>query len=143
MQAVWRQSIFPYLHKQVKYYSHSLQVGDSVTVVKKITEEDVLKFSQVSGDTNPIHFNQGNAIVHGALLNGLVSGVIGTKLPGPGTLVISQNLNFPNKCYCNESIVINVKLVEFRKIIKVKFECKTEDENIVVLYGDAKLMLSK
>ncbi|KAF5302709.1 hypothetical protein FQR65_LT08451 [Abscondita terminalis] len=146
VQPVWKRLISPYLCDHVKKFSKQvLQVGDTVVVRKKITEEDVNNFSKLSGDNNPIHFKSKEeyGVVHGALLNGLVSGVIGTKLPGPGTLVLSQTLHFPNKCFCNENIAITVKLIEFRKIIKVEFECKNEDTNKVVLYGDAKLKLSR
>jgi len=117
--------------------------GESCTISKVITEEDVENFARISGDTNPVHFQHGSqkAIVHGALLNGLVSGVIGTKLPGPGTLVVAQNLNFPNKCFVDESVKITVKLIENRKIIKVEFVCEVEERKKVVLYGDAKLVV--
>ncbi|KAF2898310.1 hypothetical protein ILUMI_07863, partial [Ignelater luminosus] len=119
--------------------------GDTCTIVKKITDEDIQNFCKISGDTNPIHIknDSGNAVVHGAFLNGLVSGVIGTKLPGPGTLVVSQNLNFPNKCFSGESVRITVNLIENRKIIKVEFACEVEERKKVVLYGDARLVLNK
>ncbi|KMQ93633.1 armadillo repeat-containing protein 7 [Lasius niger] len=56
------------------------------------------------GDYNPIHTESARNIAHGALLNGLVSGLIGTKLPGAGTIVIKQNLTFPNPCYAGDSV---------------------------------------
>ncbi|KAI4466119.1 armadillo repeat-containing protein 7 [Holotrichia oblita] len=117
-------------------------VGDSITIKRKITEDDLKRFAELSGDMNPVHFssNSNKAIVHGAFLNSLVSGVIGTKLPGPGTLVISQNLNFPNKCFVDETIRVNVELVELRKLIKVKFICEIEEGDKVVMHGDAKLL---
>jgi len=124
----------------------ALKVGDSCTITKQISNKDIENFAKISGDTNPVHFqsdSQQRAVVHGAFLNGLVSGVIGTKLPGPGTLVISQNLNFPNKCFGGESVKITVKLVENRKIIKVDFVCEVEEQKKVVLHGDARLVVSK
>ena len=128
----------------LRYFSNfhgNLKIGDNVSVVRKVTKEDVMEFAKLSSDTNPIHFSDEKAVVHGAFLNGLVSGVIGTRLPGPGTLVITQTLNFPNKCFTGDTVTINVELVDVRKIIKVKFTCKTDDS--VVLYGDAKLVLNK
>lgn len=121
------------------------KVGDEVTVKRKITTEDLQSFAQLSGDTNPIHLTaeQERPIVHGAFLNGLVSAVIGTRLPGPGTLVVSQNLNFPNKCYANEEVAVTVQLVEDRKIMKVKFYCEVAEEKKIVLHGDAKLVPNK
>ncbi|KAK9731861.1 MaoC like domain [Popillia japonica] len=120
----------------------NLKVGDCISIQRKITEDDLKRFAELSGDMNPVHFssNSNEAIVHGAFLNSLVSGVIGTKLPGPGTLVVSQNLNFPNKCFVNETIQVRVELVELRKLIKVKFVCEIERGNKVVMHGDAKLV---
>lgn len=119
--------------------------GDKVTVQRKITNEDVEAFARLSGDTNHIHFKNDHekAIVHGAFLNGIVSAVIGTKLPGSGTLVVSQNLNFPNKCYVDEEVSVTVELLENRKIIKVKFICETVSDKKIVLHGDAKLLINK
>ncbi|KAF5273463.1 hypothetical protein FQA39_LY07480 [Lamprigera yunnana] len=144
MKPIWKHLIFPYqLKRRICFNYKQLKLGDLVVVSKKISESDVINFSKISGDTNPIHSSlQGAAIVHGAYLNGLVSGIIGTQLPGPGTIVVSQNLNFPNKCFVNETVSITVTITELRKIIKVKFECKTEDNNKMVLFGDARLMLS-
>lgn len=123
-------------------FPRSFKIGDCATVIKTITEKDLVEFGRLSGDINPIHFpsDKSKAVVHGAFLNSLVSGVIGTKLPGPGTVVVSQNLNFPNKCFINDVITIKVELVELRKLIKVKFTCDVEQEKKVVMYGDAKLL---
>lgn len=117
--------------------------GDEVSVSKTITHEDVDSFSKLSGDTNPIHLKNKEAVVHGAFLNSLVSGVIGTRLPGPGALVVEETLHFPNKCYVGETVNIKVKLVDNRKIIKVQFNCDVSDKNKTVLHGNAKLIMSK
>lgn len=117
------------------------KVGDVATMKRKIQGEDVEKFITLSGDSNPVH-SQEKAVVHGAFLNSLVSAVIGTQLPGPGTLVVAQNLNFPNKCFVDEEVTVVVELVEDRKILKVKFKCVVEKESKVVLHGDAKLVKS-
>lgn len=119
--------------------------GDEITVSKTITEEAVYDFSILSGDTNPVHSrdNQGLAIVHGAFLNSIVSSVIGTKLPGSGALVVQQTLNFPNKCFVGETVDVTVRLVENRKILKIDFSCDVKEKNKTVLYGSAKVVMSK
>lgn len=123
----------------------TLTVGQEVVITRTITKEDIDRFSELSGDKNPIHSNdyQEKALVHGAFLNSLVSAVIGMKLPGPGTLVVQQTLNFPNKCYVGDTVRVKVKLVEDRKIIKVEFSCDVKDTNATVLFGTAKLVLPK
>lgn len=121
------------------------KIGDKVTVARKITKEDVEDFRRISGDTNPIHSTESmeKAVVHGAFLNSIVSSVIGTKLPGPGAMVVQEILHFPNKCFVGETVEVTVHLVEDRKIIKVDFSCATENENKTVLHGSAKLLMAK
>lgn len=129
----------------------SFKVGDVATLRKRITAEDIKKFAELSGDTNPLHLDQKfinnettfeNFLVHGAHLNSLVSSLIGTVLPGPGTVVVRQELHFPSPCYAGETVEITVKLTNLRKISKVEFCCTTEKEK-VVLKGNAQLMLAQ
>lgn len=123
---------------------NSLKVGDAISKTKKITKSDIDQFSIISGDNNVIHSTtNAKTVVHGAFLNALVSGIIGTELPGHGSLVLKQTLNYPNKCYCDETVKITVEVVKMRKIMEVKYDCIVEEENKVVLYGDAKLMFNK
>jgi 3-hydroxybutyryl-CoA dehydratase len=83
-------------------YFEDLSVGQSASFGKTITEADILMFAAVSGDTNPVHINAEYAaqsmfkerIAHGMLSAGLVSTVLGTRLPGPGTIYLSQSLKF-------------------------------------------------
>ena len=120
--------------------------GDKVSEIKCVTQEDVNIFSRLTGDHNPIHKTPDRAsdcpaIVHGALLNGLISGVIGTKLPGPGTMVVSQILHFPNPCYAGEQVVVTVEITSVRKLIACKFSCTVNRKNkVTVLHGEAKLI---
>jgi len=84
------------------YYFEDLKVGMQAVVSRTITETDLRNFSGVSGDTNPMHLNEeyaartpfGGCIVHGMLTASLISAVIGTKLPGPGCIYLSQTLKF-------------------------------------------------
>jgi len=84
------------------YYFEDLKVGMQATVSRTITETDLRNYSGVSGDTNPMHLNEEFAkqtpfhgtIVHGMLTASLISAVVGTKLPGPGVIYMSQTLKF-------------------------------------------------
>ena len=83
-------------------FFEDLSVGQSASMGKTITEADILMFAAVSGDTNPVHLNAEYAagtmfkqrIAHGMLSAGLISAVLGTQLPGPGTIYLAQNLKF-------------------------------------------------
>lgn len=106
-----------------------------------ITQQDCEKFSEITGDHNPIHkFTQNNQkpIVHGAFLNSIVAGIIGTTIPGPGTIVVSQNFEFPSKCFVDEPVKIRVELLDVRKIIKVSYEV-TQGSSIV-FRGEAEVI---
>jgi 3-hydroxybutyryl-CoA dehydratase len=79
-----------------------LRVGQSASLAKTITEADILLFAAVSMDTNPVHLDVETArqsmfkerIAHGMLSAGLISAVLGTRLPGPGTVYLGQTLRF-------------------------------------------------
>ena len=84
------------------YYFEDLSVGMTATYSKTITDADVIMFTGVSGDTNPLHLCEEFAgqsmfegrIAHGMLTASFFSTVIGTKLPGPGSIYMGQNLRF-------------------------------------------------
>lgn len=117
----------------------TLKAGNEISVIKTVTKDDILNFAKLTGDYNPIHFEISNHLVHGALLNGLVSGILGTKIPGPGTIVVEQNFKFPAPCYAGDIIEIKVQIVSIRKIMKCEYICIANGEKIV-LKGNAKLI---
>ena len=83
-------------------YFEDLSVGMSETLRKTIYSSDVVGFAEVTGDRNPIHLSEhfaaqtpfGTLIAHGLYTASLISAVLGTRLPGPGAIYISQTLNF-------------------------------------------------
>lgn len=120
-----------------------LRVGDKAHLERLITKEDIQQFGNLSGDWNPIHFEKDGkrSIVHGALLNGFVSAALGTKLPGPGTILVEQYLRYPNPCYEGDRIQITIEIVSVKRIVECKFVCAVEDR--VVLRGLAKVILPR
>ncbi len=83
-------------------FFEDLAVGQKASFGKTITEADIVLFAAVTGDTNPMHLNAeyakttvfGERIAHGMLAAGLLTKVMGTQLPGPGTIYMSQSLRF-------------------------------------------------
>jgi 3-hydroxybutyryl-CoA dehydratase len=120
-----------------------LKVGDKGEITKIITEEDVKKFIEICGDVNPIHVDDEftgktplkTRIVHGILTSSLISTVVGTKIPGPGSVWLDQNLKFLKPVRINDTITaiseIMVKVDDRRQVI-VRTTCKNQNEEIVI-----------
>ena len=117
----------------------NIKPGSRVSILRVITKEDILAFAQLTNDYNPIHVSSQKNIAHGAFLNGLLSGILGTKLPGPGTLVVDQVLRFPKPCFVGDTVELSVEIVSVKKIIKCKYKCVANTDR-VVLEGEAKLI---
>jgi 3-hydroxybutyryl-CoA dehydratase len=94
----------------------ALEIGQKATFGKRITEHDVQAFAEISGDKNPLHVDAayagqsrfGARIAHGALVFGLISAALGTELPGPGTIYLSQTVKFVKPVYFDDTIVATV-----------------------------------
>lgn len=137
--SVKKYCTIPEVETNQKNLVTNLKPGSRVSILRMITKEDVLAFAQLTNDYNPIHVNSEKNIAHGAFLNGLLSGILGTKLPGPGTLVVEQILRFPKPCFVGDTVELSVEIVSVRKIIKCKYKC-IANTNRVVLEGEAKLI---
>jgi acyl dehydratase len=95
-----------------------VRVGQAASVVRVFHQEDFERFAALSGDDNPIHVDPafsartrfGRPVAHGMLLYGAVLGVLGTRLPGPGTVPLSQDLIFPSPTYAGEEVTVRVAL---------------------------------
>lgn len=130
-----------------------LKIGDNAYFQKTITETDVYLYAGVTGDLNPAHINEEYAkdtffksrIAHGMLTAGLVSAVLGMKLPGPGTIYLGQELKFTAPVRINDTIKAEVEVAEIiteKNRIKLRTTC-TNQNGEVVLDGVATVMPPK
>jgi 3-hydroxybutyryl-CoA dehydratase len=131
-------------------YLDDLKVGDSASFSKTVTEADIVLFSGVSGDTNPVHIDQEFAattmfkgrIAHGMLSAGFISTVLGTKLPGPGAIYLSQSLKFKAPVRPGDTVRATATITEIvpeRKRVTLLTVCKVGDA--VVIDGEAVVMV--
>ena len=127
-----------------------LEIGMSECLGKTITEADILNFAGVSLDVNPLHLNEEYAkktmfkgrIAHGIIGAGLISAVIGTKLPGEGTIYLSQNSQFIAPVKIGDTITAKVEIVELnqeKKKVGLKTTC-TNQNGVLVIDGEAKVL---
>lgn len=99
-------------------YFEDLAIGQTASFGKTISEADILMFAAVSGDTNPVHINAEAAaasmfkerIAHGMLSAGLISAVLGTRLPGEGTIYLAQNLKFRAPVKIGDTVTATVEV---------------------------------
>lgn len=130
-----------------------ISVGDTAYFQKTITENDVFLYSGISGDNNPAHINEVFAsknifkgrVVHGLLTASLISAALGTQLPGPGTIYLSQDCKFILPVKFNDTIKATVEVIEKneeRNRIKLSTICTNQNDEIV-LTGTAIVMPPK
>src|SRR5882757_3527626 len=102
------------------YALEQLSVGMCATYARTVTETDLVLFAGISGDSNPIHMNALYAqktrfkgrIVHGMLSAGYLSALLGSKLPGPGTIYLQQNLNFRHPVRIGDTVEAEITITD-------------------------------
>jgi len=128
----------------------SLEVGMTAAIARTVTEADILSFAGVSGDTNPVHLDAEFAeasmfkgrIAHGMLSAAYISAVFGTKLPGPGSIYMSQTLKFKAPVLIGDTVVARVTLREINtEKRRVSFDTVCTVKGKPVLEGQAELMV--
>src|SRR5438094_7405218 len=130
-----------------------LQAGDVAEMVHRVTAEDIGEFVDAVGDYNPIHSDAGYAattpfkepIAPGLFTAGLISAVIGTQLPGPGTVYLSQSLKFIKPVKAGDTITARVHVLEVvreRNRLRLQTVCMNQ-RGEEVLSGEAWVMPSK
>jgi len=122
------------------------EVGRAAEMTRSFTGEDLLRFAEITGDRNPIHLSEefaartrfGERIAHGILTAGLISAVIGMKLPGPGCLYLSQTLSFLAPVRIGDRITARVEIVEriSEKRLRLRTQCVNQHGELV-LDGEA------
>lgn len=98
----------------------TIQIGDSASFSKTVTESDIILFAGISGDFNPAHMNSdsakdsvfGQRIAHGMLSAAFISNVLGNQLPGPGTIYMGQEIRFVKPVFIGDTVTATVTVVE-------------------------------
>lgn len=131
------------------YDVEDIDVGMAATFSKTITEADIVLFAGVSGDNNAIHINDefatttrfGGRIAHGFLTASVISAAVANRLPGPGTIYLSQELNFRAPVRPGQTVHASVTVAEVdRARSRVRLETICRVGNVVVIDGHALVM---
>jgi 3-hydroxybutyryl-CoA dehydratase len=128
------------------FFYEDLSVGQTAVVARTITDADIVLFAGISGDTNPVHINEEFAagtmfsgrIAHGMLTASFISTVIGTRLPGPGCIYVSQTLRFKAPVRVGDTIWARATVTElFPEKRRAALATKVMVGDRVVLEGEA------
>lgn len=127
--------------------------GQAATFSKTISEADIYAYAGISGDFNPLHVDAefargtrfGERIAHGMLTAGLISAVLGTRLPGPGAIYLSQTLQFVNPVRIGDTITAKAEVVAYqaeKRILTLRTTC-TNQQGQHVVEGQAVLLVDR
>lgn len=131
-------------------YFEDVSLGMRESYTKHVSAADVVGFAEISGDRNPIHLSEhfaaktpfGGRIAHGLYTASLISAVIGTRLPGPGAIYISQTLRFLAPVRIGDDVVASVEIVELvEKGRRAKLRCECRVGETLVLEGEAEVKI--
>ncbi len=129
----------------------TLKVGDSFSRTKKISDDVVRNFAELSGDHNPIHIDEnfarrtrfGRRIAHGMISGALISSVLGDELPEKKVVYLSQSLEFVAPVYIDDTVTATATVKHVREdkpIVTLDTVC-TNQEGKIVVKGEAKIMI--
>jgi acyl dehydratase len=131
----------------------SFHIGQRASFAKTVTESDVTTFAGLIGDFNPIHVDAeyarksrfGQRVAHGMFTGGLISAVLGNKLPGPGSIYLSQQIEFLAPVFIGDTITATVEVTSWRqdkRILTLKTDCYNQAQKQVVT-GQAVLLVDR
>jgi 3-hydroxybutyryl-CoA dehydratase len=132
------------------YKIEEIAPGMSASMTHVVTDEDVRKFADVSGDHNPVHLDEdyaqksrfGRRIAHGLFGASFFSGLFGTKLPGRGCVYAAQNLKFRRPVYIGDAVTATVTVLSVdvaKKRVVFSTTCSVDGKDVII--GDAEIFI--
>ncbi|HZX20199.1 MAG TPA: MaoC family dehydratase [archaeon] len=130
-------------NKYVHFEYANLSIGQSAELTKKISQKDIERFAEISGDKNPIHLDDeyaknsifGKKVAHGLLAVSMISTILGTKLPGPGSIYLKQEVKFLKPVFPGDTITAKVtvtKKFEEKKRVELSTSCSNQNNETVL-----------
>jgi len=130
-----------------------LTLGQSAEFTKTVTETDIVMYAGITGDFNPMHVNEVYArastfsgrIAHGMLTAGYISAVLGMKLPGEGSIYMSQTLRFTKPVRIGDTITARIEVIELfpeKRRVRLATTCRNQNSELV-LDGEALVLMQK
>ena len=134
------------------FWLETLEIGQAAERIHVVTEHDVQAFAALSGDSNPLHLDEAFAkatdfkgrVAHGMLSGALISAVLGTELPGPGAIYVSQTLNFRRPVRIGDAVVTRVEVTDIDEAkgrVTLSTVCKVNRKTVVD--GEAVVLVAR
>ena len=122
-------------------------VGTRAARERTITDGDIVRFAEVSGDRNPVHLDEeyaarspfGRRVAHGFLTGSMISALIGMDLPGPGSIYLGQTMKFLAPVAIGDTVTVSVEIIgvrEDKRILTLRTDATNQD-GVLVLTGEA------
>ena len=130
-------------------YYEDMAIGQSESLTHQVSMADIAAFADISGDHNPVHVDKtygeasrfGGNIAHGIYTAGLISALLGMRLPGPGAIYLSQSLKFMAPVRPGDELTVSITIKEMiDRGRRVVMDCLAEVDDTVVLTGEATVM---
>lgn len=126
-----------------------LELGMAHETVHEITEDDIQKFAEVSGDHNPLHMDDefakttvfGQRIAHGALTASYISGILGNNLPGPGAIFTGLSMRFRRPVFIGDTVTVRAEVSEKSdrgNRVTLKVSCMVDGKRVIT--GEAQVV---
>ncbi len=124
-------------------YMKTIKTGDTAQLTRKVSEEDVREMADISGDYNPIHLDEeyakktrfGSRIAHGLFCTAMISALLGNDLPGEGTIILSEQIDFLHPAYIGDTVTAQVTVqtvAENKHGGQIEFWCKNQSEKTLI-----------
>ncbi len=131
------------------YSFEDLEIGQSHESVHTITENDIQRFAEVSGDFNPLHMSDdfaattvfGKRIAHGALTASYISGILGNDLPGPGSIFTGLSMRFKRPVHIGDTVTVRAEVASKEprgNRVTLKVECVVDGKRVIT--GEAEVV---
>ncbi len=128
-------------------------IGTRAKRTRTITDHDIVRFADVSGDHNPLHLDAayagqtlfGERVAHGMLTASMISAILGNDLPGPGTIYLGQTLKFLGAVHIGDTVTASVEIIAIReekRLLTLRTDCINQHGTVVVT-GEATVKYSK
>lgn len=131
------------------YAYEDMDLGMAHETVHTITEDDIQKFAEVSGDYNPLHMDDdfakttifGQRIAHGALTASYISGILGNNLPGPGAIFTGLSMRFRRPVFIGDTVTVRAEVSEKKdrgSQVTLKVTCIVDGKRVIT--GEAQVV---